>query len=209
MNLSPGPWWIAPAVIAALVAATVGIITLIVHGRRARTDRQREVFASAFGEVSAYREFPYIVWRRRGDEPDAERQRISTELIAVQSRLNQNQALLRVEAPRVARPYAELVAATRRVAGAAISAGWDREPITNDSGIHIADVDLSGLVAFEDRYLAAAADHLSLAPWWVCSTGRWLRSRLAAWRHGQVRAHTPPPVPPASIPAEEGTAGAA
>ncbi|MGH9157034.1 MAG: hypothetical protein ACRD1K_14610 [Acidimicrobiales bacterium] len=53
MNPTPDPWWVAPAVIAALIAGVIAVITLMVNGRRARADRQRELFGAAFGDVSS------------------------------------------------------------------------------------------------------------------------------------------------------------
>lgn len=192
--MSPEPWWVAPAVIAALVAAAVAIVGQIVQGRRARSDRHRELFANAFGDIAAYCEFPYVVRRRRADEAAAERQRISTELSAVQQRLNHNRAVLTVEAPRVARAYAELVDATRRIAGPAISQGWDRPAISDDTGIHVTDVDLSTLEPYQAAFLTAAADHLALIPWWVLAGWRrfvrWATARL--WRLVSPRAASRP-----------------
>ena len=165
------PWWVAPAVLAALIAGTAAVFTLIVNGRRARMDRKRVLFAEVFGNIAAYKEFVYIVHRRRHDEPEAERARISTELSQAQRRLNQHSALLTVEAPRVSASFDELLDATRRVAGGAIRDGWNTEPITDDSNIHV-DVDLSELSMYEEKYLVAVADHLALAPWWVRHAGR-------------------------------------
>ncbi|MGH9245480.1 MAG: hypothetical protein ACRD29_14430 [Acidimicrobiales bacterium] len=149
-------WWLAPAIIAALVTLVAGIVTLIVNGRRARVDRQRVVFAAANADLAAYREFVYIVRRRRHDQPEAERVRISGELSAVQSRLNQNAAVLKVEAPRVADAYDELLRITRRVAGGAIRDGWDTPPITADTDIHV-DLDLSAIDPCETAYLLEQA----------------------------------------------------
>ncbi len=177
------PWWFAPAVVAALVAAIVGIVTLIVNGRGARNDRQRQLFAGAFGDVAAYCEFPYIVRRRRHDAPEEERVRISTELSEIQRRLNHNAAVLRVEAPRVAEAYGALIDASRAIAGAAIHDGWNLEPATSDRGIHVGDVDLAALRSHEDRYLVAAADHLALTPSWIRASSRWLATKATiAWR---------------------------
>jgi len=177
------PWWFAPAVVAAFVAAIVGIVSLAVNGRRARNDRQRQLLADAFGDAAAYCEFPYIVRRRRHDAPEEERVRISTELSEVQRRLNHNRAVLRVEAPRVARAYCALVDATRAISGAAIHDGWNLEPATSDREIHVIDVDLAALRPHEDRYLLAAADHLALTPWWVRTSGRWVTTKATTeWR---------------------------
>lgn len=174
-----GTWWLAPAIIAALIAATIGIWTIMVNGRRARVDRQRQLFAAAFGDVAAYREYPYIVRRRRHDEPGAERSRISGELSEIQRRLNHNRAVLRVESPRVALAYDHLVTATRRVAGQAIREGWDLPPITSDREVHVKDVDLSPIDPYEDAFLAAAAEHLALLPWWSLAFSRRLGRRAA------------------------------
>lgn len=185
------PWWVAPAVIAAIITGVIAVISLIANGRRARADRQRELFGAAFGDIARYCEFPFIVRRRRHDLPEEERMRISTELSEVQSKLNHNRAILRVEAPRVARAYAALVLGTREVAGESIRQGWDLTPITADTEVHVTDVDLSDIKPLEDAYLTAVADHLALAPWQLRAAGRWLArtgSRLLPRRSGVARA---------------------
>lgn len=183
------PWWVAPAVVAALIAGSFGVVTLAVNGRRARLDRQRELFALAFGDIAAYCEFPYIVRRRRADPTGEERTRITSELSEVQRRLNHNQAVLRVEAPRVGRAYAALVQAMRRCAGAAIHAGWD-QPVRDVDDLHVTDVDLTPIDADKDAFLTTAADHLALAPWWSRAAGRWIGSqavRALRWARAAVR----------------------
>src|SRR6266516_2205004 len=77
--------WVAPAIVAAIVAAAVSLTTFALTGRRARLDRQRQLFADAFEAVTEYREYPYIVRRRSGDEPAKERTRISSDLSKVQA----------------------------------------------------------------------------------------------------------------------------
>jgi hypothetical protein len=179
-----GPWWLTATVIGAIVTGLVALMVLAVNGRRARQDRQRQLLAQVLADVTAYMEFPYIVRRRRGDEPAAERARISDAISDVQRRLRHNQAVLRVEAPRLAAHYEALVAETRRVAGAAIRAGWDIDPITDDGQMHVTDVDLGEIVPFEDAYVTAVRDHLGVAPWWLHVAGRWLRGlprRTSSW----------------------------
>ncbi len=179
MNPSPDAWWVAPAVIAAAVAGVIAVATLIVNGRRARADRQRELFAAAFGDVSSYCEYPYIVRRRRHDLPEEERIRISTDLSEVQRKLNHNRAVLQVEAPRVAQAYIALVDVTRRIAGTTIHEGWDQTPIARDAGVHVDDVDLSGIKPYEDNYLTVVADHLAVTPWWLRAAARWLARKVS------------------------------
>jgi hypothetical protein len=152
-------WW-APAIVAAIVAAAVSLITFVLAGRRARLDRQRQVFADAFSAVMTYREYPFIVRRRNKDLLTSERQRISSELSAVQADLNAFKARLRVEAPYVGECYAALVDETRRIAGRFITEAWDSPPAADDARVHNPGWDFGALMAYDDAYLRAVADHL-------------------------------------------------
>ena len=167
--------WLVPAITAAIVAAAVSLTTFALSGRRARLDRQRQVFADAFEAVMEYREYPFIVRRRSKDEQAKERVRISSVLSSVQARLNGFKARLRVEAPEVAKQYATLVAETRRIAGPMISEAWNMEPVEVDSGIHNPGWDFSGLDEADHAYLQAVADHLG----WVHAP---LRRKVRDWR---------------------------
>lgn len=186
-----------PGVLAANIGAAIAIITLVVNGRRARSDRQRELFGAVFGDIASYCEYPYLVRRRRHDGPEDERIRITTELSEVQRRLNHNRAVLRVEAPRVARSYTTLVEATRRIAGGAIHDGWNLAPITTDTSVHVTDVDLRGIQPYEDAYLSTVADHLALMPWWLRATARWLARQASRIKPNGIS------VNPAATPAAE------
>ncbi len=157
------PWWVASAVLGAFITAAVALMTLIVNGRRTRADRQRILFAEAFGDLAGYREFVYIVRRRRHDEPEAERTRISTELSGLQRKLNLHSAQLKAEAPEVARTFDHLLDTTRQVAGAAIREGWNTAPITKDNHMHL-EVDLTAISPAEQAYLLEVSDHLSAVP---------------------------------------------
>lgn len=87
---------------------------------------------------------------------------------------------------------------TRRVAGAAIREGWNLAPITADTGVHVTDVDLSAIAAYEDVYLEAVADHLALTPWWARAGGRWVAAKLTGlWQRRRLAAAgAPAPVRP-------------
>lgn len=167
--------WVVPTIVAALVAAAVSLTTFALTGRRARLDRQRQVFADAFEAVMAYREYPFIVRRRSPDERANERQRISGDLSDVQAKLNAFKARLRVEAPYVGERYAEVVAATRRVAGPMIREAWHAEPVAEDAEIHNPGWDFSEFDTHDDAYLRAVADHLG----WVYAP---LRRKVRGWR---------------------------
>lgn len=155
------PSLLQPAVVAAVVAAAVSFTTLWWNARKSRFDRQREVFAEAFYQCIAYREFVYVIRRRRADDVSAERQRISGELSEIQKKLSYFKAVLRVEAPIVSVRYDELVAETRRIAGPQISKAWDDPPAADDRDVHIEGVDFTALRKFEDKYLQTVADHFA------------------------------------------------
>jgi hypothetical protein len=175
-SVDPAAWWQLPAVLAALVALTGALVTLAVSGVRARRDRRRDLYAEAFAAVTAYWEYPYIVRRRRHDEPAAERVRISEQLGKVQERISRHEAWIRIENRHVAAAYVELIAATRKIMGPQISEGWRTPAITDDESMNIGTVSRGGLAVAEEAYLEAVRDHLSPWPAWAKRLGRW------AWR---------------------------
>lgn len=176
---------VAPAIVAAIVAAAVSLTTLALTGRRARLDRQRQVFADAFEVVSQYREYPFIVRRRSKDAPSEERARISSELSKVQAKLNTYRARLRVEAPHVGAQYAELVDTLRHVAGLMIREAWNKDPVEADAQMHAPALDFSSLDACEERFLEAVADHLAWVYTPVRRGFRKVRRRVRPRSHDQ------------------------
>jgi hypothetical protein len=152
--------WVAPTLIVSLLALVVSVSTFFIAGRRARIDKQRQLFADAFEAIATYREYPFIVRRRDAGDGAAERSRISGELSGVQAKLNAYSARLRVEDPYIGARYVELVAATRRVAGALIKEAWETDPIASDGEIHNPGWDMSELEKFDQAYLTAVSDHL-------------------------------------------------
>lgn len=167
--------WVAPTIVVSIVALGVSVATFVLAGRRARLERQRQVFADALDAVMTYREYPFIVYRRNGDEPTRERQRISADLSALQAKLNGFQGRLRVEDGFVGQRYAELVGATRRVAGPMITEAWNRDPAPLDSRVHNPGWDFSALDPHDDAFLLAVADHLG----WLHAP---LRRKARVWR---------------------------
>jgi hypothetical protein len=158
---------LAPAIVAAVVAAAVSLMTFLLAGRRARLDRQRQVLADAFEAVMEYREYPFIVRRRNPNEGAEERRRISGDLSRVQARMNGFKARLLVEDPYIGRCYTELVTKTRQVAGAMIKAAWDNDPVSADAEMHAPAYDFSELDEYDNRFLGAVARHLDWIPSWA------------------------------------------
>lgn len=173
MPPSNDPSLLGPAVVAALVAAAISLTTLWWSARRSRLDRQRQLFADAFYSCIAYREFVYVIRRRRADDASAERQRITGELSEIQKKLSYYKAVLRVEAPAVSDRYDALVAETKTIPGAQISKAWDDPPAADDRDVHIEGVDFNALKPFEESYLKVVADHFAHPFSW----GRLRRSR--------------------------------
>ena len=152
--------WVAPTIVISIVALAVSLATFFMAGRRARLDRQRQVFADALDAVMTYREYPFIVFRRNADDAAKERQRISSDLSELQAKLNSLKARLRVEDAFVGARYGDLVAATKRIAGPMITEAWNREPAPADKEVHNPGWDFNALNSCDDAYLRAVADHL-------------------------------------------------
>jgi hypothetical protein len=151
------------AIIAAVVAAVVSVAVWGLTARRDERQRKRDMFAQAFAAYASYREFPYVVRRRRVDQAAEERQRISEELRKIQEKLNFFLAWTRFENAKVGSAYADLVATTRTVVGAQISAAWNRSGADDDTMMLIGDIDLSGLERAEEQYMTAVSRRLA---WW-------------------------------------------
>jgi hypothetical protein len=156
----------------ALIGGTVSIIvfalTALVASVKDRDNRRRDAYASAFQVIAAYKEFPYVVRRRRSGDPSTEadeRARISEELRKVQADLSYYGAWMDTESSRVTSTYRALVAEVRRVAGQQIHDAWAEAPISEDNGMNMPDLGLSQLDQSERACLAAASDHLSFVPW--------------------------------------------
>lgn len=157
------PLW-ESGLVAAVIAAVVGLVGYWMTARASRLDRQRQLFGEAFGAVMEYREYPFIVRRRASD---SDREGITTGLSTIQASLNKHVALLRVESDEVGVHYENLVAETRRIAGAAIAEGWEMSVRQRSDEMHVRDVDLSPLVEFDEAFVAAVKRHLRVVPLWV------------------------------------------
>ena len=167
------------------VAATTGAMSLLAwvlnsawSGRQERVSRQREEFSKAFVAYVAYKEFPYVVRRRRADNPEVERNRISSELTDVQKQLAYYSAWLATESRLVSRAYARLLEALRAVAGSQMREAWRSPPTNSDEGMNMPDLGLSLLEPYEEEYLTTVADHLSVIPAWTHRRARWLVCQL-------------------------------
>lgn len=160
------PWPVIGAAVTGAVSVVIFVVTNWRNSQRERLARSREVFSRAYVAVQEYKEFPYVIRRRRKDAADDERVRISSELRRVQSDLAFYSAWLRTESSHVHRSYAELLEQLRLVAGGAMREAWLEPPIEDDSGMNMPDLGLSALASYETAYLDEVVHHLAFWPRW-------------------------------------------
>lgn len=154
----------APAVVAAIVSGAILLVSHWISARRDAQSRRRELFAKALAASIDYREFAYAVRRRRHDQPEAERVRLSEAMRDVQGDIAFYAAWIRIESPVVAEAYRRLEHETRRVAGGFIRQAWEAKPITSDREMNVSGgLDFNTLAQLEDDYIEAVRRHLS--PW--------------------------------------------
>lgn len=145
---------------AIVTAGTSAIVTIVIARRKSREEersRVRTVYAEAFQVVAAYKELPYAIRRRRHDQPEAERFRLSEEARGIQERLSYYRAWTQGESRAVGQAYLNLVTELRKVAGGACHQAWLDEPCKTDADMNIGIdlVNLSTLGPLEDAYTAA------------------------------------------------------
>lgn len=153
---------IIAAIIAGIVSLLAFTINSIYSNWRDRISRQRQEFSKAFAACVSYEEFPYIVRRRRGDCPEEERIRISSELCGIQKELAYYSAWLAIESKSISEVYENLVSKLKEIAGAKIHEAWEIPPITSDSDMNIPNLGLNELNPYKQNYLIKVKKHLSL-----------------------------------------------
>ena len=158
------PWPVVGAALIATVSFIVFVLTNWWNGERERLGRSREAFSKAYAAVQEYKEFPYVITRRRSGAPEEERVRISSELRRVQTELAFYSAWLMTESRHVHRSFDELLEQMRNVAGVAMHEAWLQPAVEDDSDMNMPKLDMSSLTSYESAYLEEVVDHLSLWP---------------------------------------------
>lgn len=150
------------AVVAAVIGAVANAYLVRRRSREDERDRVRTMCAEALAAVTAYKEFPYAIRRRRRDEPSAERARLSDEMRHIQERLSYYSAWMKSESRDLSDAYETLLSELRSAAGRACHDAWLGRPADTDQDMNVAPgvVDLSSLTAHEDAYIAAVRKHL-------------------------------------------------
>jgi len=116
------------------VLALTGVAaTLLINGAREERRRRLDNHARALEAVARYYEMPFLIKRRRHDEPSVERARLAGQFALVQAELASCEALIRADRDAgVRRAYATLVMSLRTCAGEQASLAWAASPITSD-----------------------------------------------------------------------------
>lgn len=160
---------VSGAFLAALITAAINLWLNRRKSREEERNRLRNSFAEAFATYSAYKEFPYVIRRRRADVPAEERIRLSEALREIQASLAYHLAWTSLESETVGQAYTNLVHQVRRIAGTAMHEAWKALPTESDDAMNIprSVIDLSSLTPHEAAYMNAVRAHLRrLAPWW-------------------------------------------
>ena len=161
------PWPVIAAAVTGAFSILIFAITNWRNGERERLNRGRQVFSEAYLAIQEYKEFPYVIRRRRKEAPEEERVRISSELRRIQSDLAFYSAWLRTESPYVHRSFSELLEQVRQIAGIAMHDAWLEPAAEGDSEMNMPDLGLSALVPYESAYLNEVVDYLSFWPRWL------------------------------------------
>lgn len=153
--------FVSGAVIAAVVGAVINVALAQHKNKAEERARLRKTFAEAFEVAMQYKEFPYAIRRRRADQPEAERVRLSEEMRAVQAKLSYFLVWTEGESETVGAAYSELVTNLRRVAGKACNEAWKAPAVQDDTGMNVPSnvIDLSSVKEFETAYVAAVRAH--------------------------------------------------
>jgi hypothetical protein len=152
------------------VPLLAGVVAWFANGIRADRVRRRKLYADAFSALVSYKEFPFMIRRRRAPGPgqenlgNEERLRISTALHEVQEAISNYQAQIKTENGTVSETYEALVTKTRVIAGSQMREAWKQPPLNNDAGMNTA-VDYSALKSMEDNFLGAALKDVQAAKW--------------------------------------------
>ncbi|MFG1709293.1 hypothetical protein ACFLIM_39485 [Nonomuraea sp. M3C6] len=176
------------AVVAAAVTAVINSVLARRSTRIEERSRVRNTLAEAYQAYADYREFPYAIRRRRTDQKEAERIRLSEELRKVQSRISYYQAWTQAESPETGAAYSELITAVRRIAGGAMHEAWKAPGLENDEGMNIGPdrVNLTDLRPAEEKFIAAVEKHVVAitSPWWKRTITLIQSSALALRKRG-------------------------
>jgi hypothetical protein len=122
-------------VIAIVGAALTALLTYALNQRSARRERRARAFGEALSVIEDYAEMPYRIRRRTGSVEA--RQQLTEEVSRIYSRLAFHQALLDIEAPKVAAAYRLLANEAKAEVGEQMKAAWQKPLRTTDADMNL------------------------------------------------------------------------
>lgn len=155
-------WDHGATLLVALIAVAGIVIGFGVTSAQSRRERRAQTYADSFQAVSEYLEGPYRVARCHNNA--AERAALSTDISAIQGRIDAHTVLLRLHATQVvADAYDAYVHAARVEAGRQMSAEWNKPPAKTHR-------DMNMLQAFDRT--ASSAERKKVIKAMECDVGR-------------------------------------
>ncbi len=122
-------------VIALFGAALTALLTYRLSKRAAQRERRALTFSEALSVIEDYAEMPYRIRRRPGTIEG--RQQLTEEVSRIYSRLAFHQALLDIEAPKVASAYRLLSNEAKIQVGGQMKTAWQRPVRTTDAEMNL------------------------------------------------------------------------
>lgn len=122
-------------VIAIVGAVLTALLTYALNQRAARRERRARAFGEALSVIEDYAEMPYRIRRRTGSVEA--RQQLTEEVSRIYSRLAFHQALLDIEAPRVAAAYRLLANEAKAEVGEQMKQAWQKPLRTTDADMNL------------------------------------------------------------------------
>jgi hypothetical protein len=141
--------WTAAQTTVALAIVGGALTALLTYGlnrRAARRERRALAFSEALSVIEDYAEMPYRIRRRPGTLEG--RQQLTEEVSRIYSRLAFHQALLDIEAPKVAAAYRLLAQQAKAQVGEQMKTAWQKP-------VRITDAEMN----LEEHYDRSRVDH--------------------------------------------------
>jgi hypothetical protein len=123
------------SVIAILGTAFTALLTYGLNRRIARRERRALAFGQALSVIEDYAEMPYRIRRRPGTLEG--RLKLTEEVSRIYSRLAFHQALLDIEAPKVASAYRLLATEAKIQVGGQMKRAWQKPVRTTDAEMNL------------------------------------------------------------------------
>lgn len=165
-------WDAGATLLAAAIAGLAVLLGFFVNSAQSRRQRRSQVYADALQAVSDYLEGPYRV--ARCHDSDEQRFALTSEMSAIQGRIDALGLLLSLHAPRaVVAAFDEYVSAARQEAGVQMAEQWKKRPAKRHKDMNMSSKFPQPRSVAAKKKLVAAMQADMAAHWYKPWT--WLR----------------------------------